>query len=113
MFRLETGNTVEVAHTGPTGIETARQFGPEVVLCNIGLPGLDGYAVTRSLRQETGVRGAYLIAVTGYAQEPDQRLAKEAGFDMHLRKPIDFDDLQQILAKLSLERPAGNNGIHV
>ena len=59
MLLTETGHAVEVAHNGPDGIEVARRFRPEIVLCDIGLPGLDGYAVARVLREEPGLTGVY------------------------------------------------------
>jgi CheY-like chemotaxis protein len=100
MFLAGSGHTVEVAHDGKTGIEVARRFRPEVVLCDIGLPGFDGYAVSRTLRLEPELKEAYLIAVTGYGQEEDQLRAREAGFDAHLTKPIDLSELEQMLAGL-------------
>jgi CheY-like chemotaxis protein len=96
-----TGHQVEVAHTGPAGVTAALQFRPQVVLCDIGLPGgMDGYAVARALRREPALGSAYLVALTGYGREEDLRLAREAGFDLHLTKPVDFNDLQQALAAL-------------
>lgn len=103
MFFIQSGHTVEVAHTGSAGIEVARQFRPEVVLCDIGLPDFDGYAVARALRQEIVLKEVCLIAISGYGQEEDQRQANEAGFDVHLTKPVELDHLQQILAKLNLK----------
>ena len=103
MLLTADGHTVEVVHTGPGGIEAAKQFHPEVVLCDIGLPGMDGYEVAREIRQEPGLKDAYLIAVTGYGQEEDQRKAREAGFNSHLTKPVDFEELEKILGNLSTE----------
>ena len=92
------GHEVEVAYDGASGLEKARSFRPEVVLCDIGLPGsLDGYAVARALREEQE-GPLFLIALTGYGQEEDQRRAKEAGFDVHLTKPADLDELKRLLA---------------
>jgi PAS domain S-box-containing protein len=100
MYLELTGHQVEVAHTGPDGIEAARRFRPELVLCDIGLPGLDGYAVARCLRHESDLNGTYLIAVSGYGQEGDQRRAQEAGFDLHLSKPVDLERIDTIIANL-------------
>jgi CheY-like chemotaxis protein/two-component sensor histidine kinase len=98
LFSL-TGHEVEVAHAGPAGLDAARQFLPEVVLCDIGLPGgMDGYAVARALRDDPVLGGVRLIALTGYGQEDDQRRSREAGFDAHLTKPVDFVELQRLLA---------------
>ncbi len=95
------GHAVDVAFNGHQGIEAARQFAPEVVLCDIGLPGgMDGYAVARTLRNEPALAGVYLIAMSGYGQVEDQRRAKEAGFDVHLIKPVESTELQRALASL-------------
>ncbi len=95
------GHTVAVAFDGPQGLAAAQRFQPEVVLCDIGLPGsMDGYAVARTLRSD-GVPGPMtLIALTGYGQEEDQLKAREAGFDIHLTKPVDPAALQKLLAEL-------------
>ena len=100
MYLEAAGHHVEVAHTGPHGIETARRFYPEVVLCDIGLPGFDGYAVARNLRQEKKLNGIYLVAVSGYGQDGDQRRARDAGFDLHLSKPVDLEKVDAILRDL-------------
>ncbi len=92
------GHQVEVAFEGAEGIETARRFLPEVVLCDIGLPGMDGYAVARALRADPDLGSVRLIALTGYGQAEDQRRAQEAGFDTHLTKPADPDTLRRLLA---------------
>jgi CheY-like chemotaxis protein/two-component sensor histidine kinase len=104
MYLEIAGHHVEVAHTGPRGIETARRFIPQIVLCDIGLPGFDGYAVARSLRQETALNGVYLVAITGYGQDGDQRRARDAGFDLHLSKPVDLEKVEAILARLQRRR---------
>jgi CheY-like chemotaxis protein len=91
------GHEVTVAYSGPEGINLARQWHPDVVLCDIGLPGLDGYAVAGELRHDPNTQGAHLIAITGYGQEEDQRRALQAGFDHHLTKPVDPAVLQPLL----------------
>ena len=93
------GHEVRIAHDGFQGLEAARRFQPDVVLCDIGLPGgLDGYEVARRMRQDSDLAGVRLIALTGYGQEEDQRRALEAGFDVHLTKPADPVTLERILA---------------
>ena len=93
------GHQAEVAFDAGEGLEKARRSRPEVVLCDIGLPGaLDGYAVARALRADPELRAVYLIALTGYGQEEDRRRALEAGFDAHLTKPADLDALRRLLA---------------
>ncbi|MCK6549177.1 response regulator, partial [Myxococcota bacterium] len=88
------GHVVDVAYDGPTGLEKARRTRPEVVLCDLGLPGLDGYGVARALRQEPWARDRRLVALTGYALPEDRRRTAEAGFDLHLSKPPSLDDLR-------------------
>ena len=93
------GHSVEVAHDGRTGLELARRFAPDVVLCDIGLAdGPSGYDVARALRSDVAAAGACLVALTGYGQEEDLRRAKEAGFDLHRTKPIDPAELQRLVA---------------
>ncbi|HET9209921.1 MAG TPA: CheR family methyltransferase [Thermoanaerobaculia bacterium] len=94
------GHEAEVAFDGATGLEKARSFHPDVVLCDIGLPGgLDGHGVARAFRADPELKPAFLIALTGYGQEEDRRRALEAGFDAHLTKPADIDELKRLLAK--------------
>ena len=81
---------------GPTGIEKARANPPNVVLCDIGLPGVSGYEVAKALRAEG--RTIQLIAVTGYAQPEDVKRAIEAGFDGHVAKPCDLEKIERLLA---------------
>jgi two-component system CheB/CheR fusion protein len=95
------GHSVVVAHAGAEGIALAKDFEPDVVLCDIGLPGgLDGYAVARELRAHTKDGPPYLVALTGYGQDEDQRLAAAAGFDRHLVKPVDHDVLEKLLSRV-------------
>jgi PAS domain S-box-containing protein len=93
-----TGHEVAVAHTGQAGLETARGFRPDVVLCDIGLPGgMDGYAVVRALRADPELYGVTAIALSGYGQEEDQRKARQAGFDHHLTKPASPEEIERLL----------------
>ncbi|WP_437312628.1 PAS domain S-box protein [Sorangium sp. So ce385] len=98
------GYDVEIALSGPAGVTAARSFRPEVILCDIGLPGgMDGYGVARALRESVNLSSpSLMIALTGYGQEEDQRRVREAGFDMHFIKPIDLSSLQRLLASLTL-----------
>ncbi|MCC2668555.1 MAG: Chemotaxis protein methyltransferase CheR [Armatimonadetes bacterium] len=91
------GHKVEVAFSGPAGVEAARRLRPDVVLCDIGLPGMDGYQVAASLRADPALAGMRLIAVTGYGQDEDRRRTREAGFDAHLTKPVEIPALQRVL----------------
>lgn len=89
MFLELFGHGVTLAHTGPDGVEAAKALRPDVVLCDIGLPGMDGFAVAGTLRRHPETAATRLIAVTGYGQEEDRRRALSAGFDIHLVKPVD------------------------
>jgi len=91
------GHEVEVIHSGALALETAIAYHPDVILCDIGLPGVSGYDVARQIRKQQELRGITLVAVTGYGQDNDVRLSREAGFEHHLVKPLDCDALQQIL----------------
>jgi CheY-like chemotaxis protein/anti-sigma regulatory factor (Ser/Thr protein kinase) len=96
------GHRVEVAVTGQAGVEVARRLHPDVVLCDIGLPGgMDGYDVARALRTGGENRGTCLVALSGYGQEEDRRKALEAGFDRHLTKPVDPAVLYELLSRFS------------
>jgi PAS domain S-box-containing protein len=92
------GHQVEVASCGRDGVAAARRLRPEVVLCDIGLPGMDGYAVARALRRDPSTAGARLIAVSGYGMDEDRKRSEEAGFELHLTKPVRPADLQRLLA---------------
>ena len=92
------GYEVEVVHDGQAAVEAAPRCLPQVVLLDIGLPGMDGYEVARRLRAAPETRGALLVAVTGYGQEGDRARAREAGFDHHLVKPVDLDGLRRLIA---------------
>lgn len=90
------GHRVAAAPDGLTGVEVALARQPEVVLVDIGLPGLDGYAVARRIRSALG-GAVYLVALTGYGQPEDRQRALAAGFDVHLTKPVDLRVLQELL----------------
>jgi CheY-like chemotaxis protein len=91
------GHEVAVAYSGAKALETARQFRPELVLCDLGLPGMDGYAVARALKEEAALAGVRLIAVSGYGSPTEQRRCLEAGFERHLAKPVEPEELLQLL----------------
>ena len=83
------GVDVETAHDGLAALAAARAQQPDVIVLDIGLPCIDGYEVARRLRAEPGFSATFIVALTGYGQDDDRRRAKEAGFDLHLVKPVD------------------------
>jgi CheY-like chemotaxis protein len=89
----------ETAYDGHSAIEHAKSFRPEVIILDIGLPGLDGYEVATRIRKSPVIKHAKLIAISGYGQEQDRMRAKEAGFDHHLVKPVQFDALCALLSE--------------
>jgi CheY-like chemotaxis protein len=94
------GYEVNVAYTGPDGVKAAEEWHPSVVLCDIGLPGLDGYGVARKLRGNPATAKTPMIAVTGYGADEDRSRSREAGFDRHMVKPVDPEALHQALSTL-------------
>jgi PAS domain S-box-containing protein len=95
------GHDVRTTHDGSAAQQVALDYRPNVVLLDIGLPGIDGYEVARWIRQQAVLQGAVLVAMTGYGQESDRQRSHDAGFDFHLVKPTDFGKLQEILATVS------------
>jgi PAS domain S-box-containing protein len=92
------GHEVRVAHDGVTGLEEARAFAPDLVLLDIGLPGMDGYEVALALRAAPAFAATRLVALTGYGQERDHLRSREVGIDRHVTKPIDLAELRELLA---------------
>jgi len=106
-FLLEScGYQVSAAHDGPRGIEAARALSPSIILLDIQLPTMDGYAVARSLRQNEALRTIPIVAVTSYAMPGDRETALEAGCTDYIEKPIDPDTFVQQLEAI-LERHGG------
>ena len=92
------GHDTRTAHDGPEALDAARLFQPEVVLLDIGLPGMNGYEVAKRLRADPALSGALVVALTGWGSEDDKRQSKEAGFDFHLTKPVEVSAIANILA---------------
>ena len=97
MLLKESGYDVRTAPDGSTAVQAALDFRPDVVLLDIGLPGMDGYEVAKRIRQQPVLRSVVLVALTGYGQEADMQTSLQVGFDHHLVKPISFKNVQQIL----------------
>jgi PAS domain S-box-containing protein len=99
LFLKMAGHEVCTVYEGPAALQTARVFQPEVVVLDIAMPGMDGYAVARQLRREGGLENVLLLALTGYGQEENRRLSREARIDHHVLKPVDPDALLALLAE--------------
>ena len=92
------GHRVRQARDGRSGLRLAGELHPDVVLCDIGLPDVDGYAVARALRKNHALDDTRLIALSGYVQAEDRCRARDSGFDTHLAKPPDIDVLMRTVA---------------
>jgi CheY-like chemotaxis protein len=92
------GHEVFTAHDGYNAVQVAIQHQPDVVLLDIGLPGLNGYEVAKRIRQQPGGKEIVLIALTGYGQDTDRLLSAQAGFNYHLVKPARLEQVKEILA---------------
>lgn len=94
------GHEVTTVHDGYAALEAAASMEPQVVLLDIGLPGLDGYEVCRRLRRDR-LKQSVIVAMTGYGQDDDRQRSQKAGFDAHLVKPVDPEELQPLLTNLT------------
>ena len=95
------GYETQTHGTGKDVVHIAEAFKPHVILCDIGLPDIDGYQVARRIKAHEELRSTLLIAVTGYVEESDRRASLEAGFDAHLAKPIDVQRLRETIDSLA------------
>ncbi|HTP38534.1 MAG TPA: CheR family methyltransferase [Steroidobacteraceae bacterium] len=91
------GHDTHLAHSGAETLEQMRRLKPDVCICDIGMPGMNGYEVAERVRQEAWGRDVKLIAVTGWGQEADRRRSLAAGFDLHLTKPVDPAELEKLI----------------
>lgn len=103
------GHPVRVAHDGVRALEAARAQTPDLMLIDIGLPGMNGYEVARHVRQDPTLRACVLVALTGYGRDEDKRAALAAGFDHHLVKPVDIHGLRALLQRAE-QRRTGDGG---
>jgi CheY-like chemotaxis protein len=102
---LETlGHDVRTANDPWTALELAESFPPVVVILDIGLPGMDGFELAREMRARPATSNALLIALTGYGQEKDRQLSREAGFDHHFVKPVSFNEIQAVIERAAASR---------
>jgi len=101
MLLEASGHEVRTAHDGPTALDAALNYRPNVVLLDLGLPGLNGFEVAKRLRQQPVFQNVVLVALTGYGQEADRQRSLDSGFNHHLVKPADFGKVLEILATVS------------
>jgi len=99
LLRLQ-DHEVRLAHDGEAAVDEARSFLPDVIFLDLDLPKMDGYEVAGRLRQEPAVRDMMLVAMTGYGQEEDRERTQEAGFQLHMVKPVDFNKVEELLSSL-------------
>ncbi len=93
------GNQIEIAYSGTEAIDKGAKFLPQLVLLDIGMPGMDGYHTCRAVRACDWGSNAMIVAVTGWGQETDRRMSREAGFDGHLVKPVEYAALKDLLRR--------------
>jgi len=105
------GHKVTVAHDGPTAVDVATSRPFDIILLDIGLPGMDGLQVARRLRSDPNAGKSTLVALTGYGQDEDQRRSRNAGFDFHLIKPVNLDDLRRLLDRPQPSPGGGSSDI--
>jgi CheY-like chemotaxis protein len=101
------GHVTRLAHDGATAVALARQFAPDVIFLDIGLPVMNGYVVARTLRDLPELSHVYIAAVTGWGQEEDRRKAREAGFDSHFTKPLSPGVLEDVLGTIAQRMASG------
>ncbi|MDP3911359.1 MAG: PAS domain S-box protein [Gemmatimonadales bacterium] len=106
LLRLS-GHDVRTAHDGPEAVAALSAFQPDVALLDLGMPGMTGYELAGAIRRQPNGRDIVLVAVTGWGQEDYRHKSKEAGFDHHLTKPVEFDVLQAVLKQVTSCLPEG------
>jgi PAS domain S-box-containing protein len=102
------GHDAYTAYDGTAALEATSAYRPDAVLLDIGLPKLNGYQVAKRIRQNPALARTILIAMTGYGQTQDQKRSREAGFDAHLVKPVDFSSVERVLAELAAARASSS-----
>ena len=95
------GHEVRAAYNGASAVETAEHFRPDVVLLDLGMPGLNGYETAHYIREETWGKDTVVVAVTGWGSHADHQRSLDAGFDYHLTKPVDPEVLRKLVAAAS------------
>jgi CheY-like chemotaxis protein len=101
------GYEVSLAYSGKAALEMAQQHRPDVVILDIGMPDMNGHEVAAAIRQQPWGRAMHLIAITGWGEDKDKERTRGAGFDLHLTKPVDIDQLEEQLAGYARSRQPG------
>jgi CheY-like chemotaxis protein len=107
----ELGHLTRVAHDGGRAMTAAKEFAPDVVFTDIGLPVMNGYALVRALRELPEFANVHFAAVTGWGQDEDRRKAREAGFDSHFTKPLSPAVLEELLAGIAQRARSGRQAV--
>lgn len=94
------GHEAEAATSGLEGIVKAKARHSDVIFCDIGLPGMNGYEIARSIRSDNDLNGVYMIALSGYSGLKDIELAIESGFNKHVAKPVDINTIERIILEV-------------
>ena len=97
-FLKSLGHRIRTEYSGAAGLMAANEFIPQVIFCDVGMPDIDGHQVAARLRADSRHASAVLVAVTGWGTEEHKRRTQDAGFDMHLTKPVNLDEVEKLLA---------------
>lgn len=96
------GHKTICSQDGKDGIAMAKEHHPDIIICDIGLPVMDGYEVAQQLRKDDEIKETFLIALSGYAGAEDRKRSREAGFDRHLAKPADISAIERVIAEAAM-----------
>ncbi|WP_019230408.1 response regulator [Sedimentibacter sp. B4] len=96
------GHKTICSQDGKVGIAMAKEHHPDVIICDIGLPVMDGYEVAQQMRKDDEIKETFLIALSGYAGPEDRKRSREAGFDRHLAKPADISAIERVIAEAAM-----------
>ncbi len=105
------GHSVRITHDGNSALAVGQEFVPDLILMDIGMPGMDGYETCERMRNETWSSKVRIVALTGWGQEEDKRKARRAGFDLHLVKPVDRKTLMEVIASTVEGKPLDGNSV--
>jgi signal transduction histidine kinase len=103
------GHATRMAHSGPQALEVAREFGPEIVFLDIGLPGMSGYEVAKHFREDATLADIVLVALTGWGSDDDKKKAADAGFDHHMTKPVQAADMERVIEAMAPVQPGSRS----